>query len=53
MSKHNAELLWILDKKKSSEQPDPMAKVEQLAMTSENPNFSQMIVEINQIPPIF
>jgi hypothetical protein len=40
MSEHDAKLLQILDKKKSSKQPDPAAKIKQLAITSENPNFN-------------
>jgi exonuclease VII large subunit len=53
MSEHDAELLWILDEKKSSEQPDPAAEIEQLAVTSENPDFNQMMIEIDQMPPSF
>jgi hypothetical protein len=40
MLEHDAELLWILDEKKSSKQPNPAAEIEQLAVTSENPNFN-------------
>jgi hypothetical protein len=29
-----------LDEKKSSKQPDPVAEIEQLAATSENPDFN-------------
>jgi hypothetical protein len=47
MSEHDAELLQILDEKKSSEQPDPTAEIEQLAVTSKNPNFNQMMTEID------
>jgi hypothetical protein len=46
-------LLWILDEKKSSEQPDPAAEIEQLAVTSENPDFNQIMMEIDQMPPSF
>ena len=53
MSEHDAELLQILDKKKSSNQPDPTAEAQQLAITSNNPNFNQMMAEINQMPPSF
>jgi exonuclease VII large subunit len=53
MSEHDAELLRILDEKKSSEQPDPAAEIEQLAATSENPDFNQMMTEIDQMPPSF
>jgi hypothetical protein len=53
MLEHDAELLQILDEKKSSKQPDPAAEIKQLAATSENPNFNQMITEINQMPPSF
>lgn len=53
MSEHNAELLWILDEKKSSDQPNPTAEAQQLAMTSNNPNFNQIIAEIDQMPPSF
>jgi septal ring factor EnvC (AmiA/AmiB activator) len=50
---HDAELLRILDEKKSSEQPNPAAEIKQLAVTSENPNFNQMMTEIDQMPPSF
>jgi hypothetical protein len=40
MSEHDAELLWILDEKKSSKQPNPIAEIKQLAVTSENPDFN-------------
>ena len=53
MSEYDADLLQILDKKKSSNQPNPTTKAQQLAMTSNNPNFNQMMVEINQMPPSF
>jgi hypothetical protein len=53
MSEYDAELLRILDEKKSSEQPDPAAEIEQLAVTSENPDFNQMMTEIDQMPPSF
>jgi hypothetical protein len=47
MSEHDAKLLQILDEKKSSKQPNPAAKIKQLAATSENPNFNQMMMEID------
>jgi hypothetical protein len=40
MLEHDAELLQILDEKKSSKQPDPAAEIKQLAATSKNPNFN-------------
>lgn len=53
MSDHDTELLRILDEK-SSEQPDPpVVEVQQLAATSDNPSFSQMVAEIDQMPPSF
>jgi chromosome segregation ATPase len=53
MSEHDAKLLQILDEKKSSKQPNPAAKIKQLAATSKNPNFNQIMMEIDQIPPSF
>ncbi|GIC84198.1 uncharacterized protein Aud_000012 [Aspergillus udagawae] len=53
MSEHDAELLRILDEKKSSDQPDPAIEAQQLAATSDNPDFSQMVAEIDQMPPSF
>lgn len=53
MSEHDTELLRILDEK-SSEQPDPpVVEVQQLAATSDNPDFNQMLEEIAQMPPAF
>jgi len=53
MSEHDAELLRILDEK-SSEQPDPpVVEVQQLAATSGNPDFNQMLEEIAQMPSSF
>ena len=53
MSEHDAKLLQILDKKKLSNQPNPTAEAQQLAVTSNNPNFSQIMAEINQMPSSF
>lgn len=53
MSEHDAELLQILDEKKSSNQPNPTTEAQQLATTSDNPDFNQMMAEINQMPPSF
>ncbi|GIC84187.1 uncharacterized protein Aud_000001 [Aspergillus udagawae] len=53
ISEHDAELLRILDEKKSSDQPNPAIEAQQLAATSDNPDFSQMVVEIDQMPPSF
>ena len=53
MSEHDADLLWILDEK-SSEQPDLlMVKVQQLAMTSDNPDINQMLEELARVPSSF
>lgn len=53
MSEHDAELLQILDEK-SSEQPNPLVvEVQQLAATSSNPDFNQMLEEIAQMSPSF
>jgi hypothetical protein len=53
MLEYDAELLQILDKKKSSKQPNPTAEIKQLAATSKNPDFNQMMMEIDQMPPSF
>ena len=53
MSEHDSELLQIFDEK-SSEQPDsPVIEVQQLAATSNNPNFNEMLKELAQMPPSF
>ena len=53
MSDHDTELLQILDEK-SLEQSDLLVEeVQQLAATSENPDFSQMLEELNHVSPSF
>lgn len=53
MSNYDTELLRILDEK-SSEQPDlPVEEVQQLAVTSENLNFSRMLEELDHVSPSF
>lgn len=54
MSKHDAELLRILDEQQSSPgQATPALDLEQLAATAENPNFDQMLAEIVDLPSSF
>ena len=53
MSDHDTELLQILDDK-SLEQSDLLVEeVQQLAATSENPDFSWMLEELNHVSPSF
>ena len=49
MSDHDTELLWILDEKSSEQSDPPVEEVQQLAATSENPDFNQMLEELNHI----
>ena len=53
MSNHDTELLQILDEKSSKQSDLPVVKVQQLAATSENPKFNQMVAELNQMPLSF
>jgi hypothetical protein len=55
MSKHDAKLLQILDKKQTSlGQVIPSTlDLEQLATTAENPNFDQILAEIVDLPASF
>lgn len=54
MSEHDAELLEILDEKRPSPgQPVPSAAIQQLAATADDPSFSQMVAEIDQMSPSF
>lgn len=53
MSNHDTELLQILDEKSSKQSDLPVVEVQQLAATSENPEFNQMVVELDQMPLSF
>ena len=53
MSNHDTELLQILDEKSSKQSDLPVVEVQQLAATSENPEFNQMVAELDQMPPSF
>ena len=53
MSNHDTELLQILDEKSSKQSDLPVIEVQQLAATSENPEFNQMVVELDQMPLSF
>ena len=53
MYNHDTELLQILDEKSSKQSDLPVIEVQQLAATSENPEFNQMVVELDQMPLSF
>ena len=53
MSNHDTELLQILDEKSSKQSDLPVVEVQQLAATSENPEFNKMVAELDQMPPSF
>ena len=53
MSDHDTKLLRILDEKSSEQSDPPVVEVQQLAATSENPEFNQMVAKLNQMPPSF
>lgn len=56
MSEHDAELLAILDEKKSSPEqvfPSSALDLQQLAATAENPDFDRILSEIDQMPAAF
>ncbi|BCR90319.1 uncharacterized protein ACHE_80549A [Aspergillus chevalieri] len=53
MSEHDAELLRIMDEKSSEQLDPPVVEVQQLAATSSNPDFNQMLEEIAQMPSSF
>jgi len=53
MSEHDAELLRIVDEKSSEQLDPPVVEVQQLAATSSNPDFNQMLEEIAQMPSSF
>ena len=49
MLEHDVDLLWILDEK-SLKQSNPLViEVQQLAVTSNNPNFNEMLEELAQV----
>ena len=53
ISNHDTELLQILDKKSSEQSDPPVKEVQQLAVTSENPDFNQILEELNHVSPSF
>lgn len=54
MSDHDTELLRILDEKSSEQRDPPVEEVQQLAATSENPDFSRMLEEeLDHVSPSF